>query len=176
MSAPGGARLPLGPIGRGRRPVALAPGCRALPSSARITGILLALFLAAAAAPAAGDTRELVPMPGPMQEHMLANMRDHLAAMGEVQAALAGGRFAQAADIAENRIGMSSLQAHGASHTAPFMPKPMQEIGTSMHRSASRFARSAQEAQVSGDLRPALDALAELTRQCVACHAAYRLR
>lgn len=124
----------------------------------------------------AADTRELVQMPAPMQEHMLANMRDHLAAMGEIQAALAGGKFEQAADIAENRIGMSSLQTHGASHMAPLMPKPMQEIGTTMHRTASRFARVAQEAQVKEDMRPALKALAELTQQCVACHASYRLR
>jgi len=120
--------------------------------------------------------RELVQMPAPMQEHMLANMRDHLAAMGEIQAALAGGRFEQAAEIAENRIGISSLQSHGASHMAPLMPKPMQDIGTAMHRSASRFARVAQEAQVTGEMGPALNALAELTGQCVACHASYRLR
>ncbi|WP_197703319.1 cytochrome c [Sulfurifustis variabilis] len=71
---------------------------------------------------------------------------------------------------------MSSLHSHGASHMAPLMPKPMQDIGTAMHRSASRFARVAQEAQVTGEMRPALNALAELTRQCVACHASYRLR
>ncbi len=136
-----------------------------------------ALSLAAPLAPAnAADTRHPVEMPAPMQEHMLSNMRDHLAALGEIQAALGNGEYGKAADIAENRIGMSSLQAHGASHMAPLMPKPMQEIGTTMHRSASRFARTAQEAQVKGDVRPALNALAELTRQCVACHASYRLR
>jgi cytochrome c556 len=137
-----------------------------------LTLSLAALLPAADAA----DNRELVRMPAPMQEHMLANMRDHLAAMGEIQAALAGGQFDRAADIAENRIGMSSLQAHGASHMAPLMPKGMQEIGTAMHRTASRFARTAQEAQVQGDLPRALNSLAELTQQCVACHASYRLR
>ena len=124
----------------------------------------------------ASDTRPLVQMPAPMQEHMLANMRDHLAAMGEIQAALAVGKFGQAADVAENRIGMSSLEAHGASHMAPYMPKSMQDIGTAMHRSASRFARTAQEAAVTRDLPKALGALADLTQQCTACHASYRLR
>jgi hypothetical protein len=123
----------------------------------------------------AADARQRVEMPEPMQEHMLANMRDHLAAMGEIQAALAAGNFERAADIAENRIGMSSLQSHGASHMAPYMPKPMQDIGTTMHRTASRFARTAQEARVKGGVPLALNALAELTRQCVACHASYRL-
>lgn len=124
----------------------------------------------------AADIRPLVQMPAPMQEHMLANMRDYLAAMGEIQAALAAGKFGQAADVAENRIGMSSLEVHGASHMAPYMPQNMQDIGTAMHRSASRFARTAQEAAVTRDLPKALGALADLTQQCTACHASYRLR
>jgi len=124
----------------------------------------------------AADPRQLVKMPPPMQEHMLANMRDHLVAMGEIQAALAAGKYNEAADIAEQRIGMSSLQGHGASHMAPFMPKPMQDIGTNMHRAASRFARTTQEAAVTNDIPRALGALAELTQQCNACHAGYRLR
>lgn len=124
----------------------------------------------------AADTRPLVQMPAPMQEHMLTNMRDHLVAMGEIQASLAAGKYGLAAEIAENRIGMSSLQAHGASHMAPYMPKGMQDIGTAMHRSASRFARTAQEAAVTNDLPRTLNALADLTQQCTACHASYRLR
>jgi cytochrome c556 len=138
---------------------------------------MLALFFTAPLPTAlAADPRQHVEMPAPMQEHMLANMRDHLAAMGEIQAALAAGKFEQAADIAENRIGMSSLQSHGASHMAPYMPKGMQDTGTNMHRSASRFARTTQEAAVTNDIPRALGALAELTQQCNACHAGYRLR
>ena len=72
----------------------------------------------------AADPRQHVELPPMMQEHMLGNMRDHLLAISEIQAALAAGKFDQAANIAEHRIGMSSLQVHGASHMAPFMPKP----------------------------------------------------
>jgi cytochrome c556 len=111
-----------------------------------------------------------------MHEHMLANMRDHLAALSEIQAALAAGRYDQAADVAEQRIGMSSLERHGASHMAPYMPKAMQDIGTNMHRAASRLARAAQEASVTNEPSHALGALAELTQQCVACHASFRLK
>jgi len=138
---------------------------------AAFTASLAALFPAAQAA----DTRQSIEMPAPMQEHMLANMRDHLTALGEIQTALAGGKYDQAADIAEKRIGMISLQAHDASHMAPFMPKPMQDIGTAMHHTASRFARTAQEAAVTSDLPRTLGALAGLTQQCVACHAGYRV-
>jgi hypothetical protein len=140
-------------------------------ASATLALSLTALFPAHAA-----DPRQLVKMPAPMQEHMLANMREHLVAMGEIQAALAAGKFSEAADIAEQRIGMSSLQGHGASHLAPYMPKGMQDTGTAMHRAASRFARTTQEAAVTNDTQRALGALAELTQQCNTCHAGYRLR
>ncbi|HUP08097.1 MAG TPA: hypothetical protein VMU47_13140 [Caldimonas sp.] len=138
---------------------------------------LLAAALAATAASttfAAGDTRQLVTMPPPMVQHMLGNMRDHLVALTEIQQSLGKGDFQRAAEIAEGRIGMSSLESHGASHMAPFMPKPMQDIGTQMHRAASRFALAAQDASADGNALRAIGALSEVTRQCVACHSAYR--
>jgi len=142
--------------------------------------ILIAMALATLfigpAALAAPDTRVAVELPLPMRAHMLANMRDHLAALHEIQAALARDEAGRAAGIAERRIGMSSLDAHGAGHMAPYMPKPMQDIGTAMHRAASRFARVAEEAGVRRDLRPALQALSEVTQQSVTCHAGYRLK
>ncbi|GAB4508575.1 MAG: hypothetical protein Tsb0026_07420 [Sulfuricaulis sp.] len=73
-------------------------------------------------------------------------------------------------------LGMSSLETHGAEHMAPYMPKPMQDIGTAIHRTASRFARVAEEAAIRRDLRPARQALSDVTQQCVACHAGYRLK
>jgi hypothetical protein len=136
---------------------------------------LAALFLGSAAL-AAPDARVAVELPAPMRAHMLANMRDHLAALHEIQAALARDNTERAGEIAERRIGMSSLESHGAGHMAPHMPKPMQDIGTAMHRAASRFARVVEEAGVRRDLRPALQALSEVTQQCVACHAGFRLK
>ena len=53
------------------------------------------------------------------------------------------------------------------------MPQGMQDIGTQMHKAASRFALEATNAGATGDMRKALTALAEVTSQCVACHAAY---
>ncbi|MFO1414233.1 MAG: hypothetical protein U1F10_10080 [Burkholderiales bacterium] len=126
------------------------------------------------AAPAA-DARQLVAFPEPMRAHTLANMRDHLLALQEIDAALSRDDFDQAAGVAEKRLGMSSLELHGAAHIAQFMPKGMQDIGTQMHRAASQFAVAAQNAAVTKDLRPALAALGAVMQQCVACHAAYRL-
>ena len=117
------------------------------------------------------DPRQKVKLPPQMRAHMLGNMRDHLQALSEIQAALAAKQLDRAADIAETRIGMTSLASHGAAHMAQYMPKGMQDIGTKMHHAASRFARTAQE----GDGQQALENLAQVTQQCVACHAGYRV-
>lgn len=128
-------------------------------------------WLAIQPAIAEQGTRQLVKMPEMMKSHMMGNMRDHLMSLHEIQVALAKGELDKAADIAEQRIGMSSLIAHNASHMAPYMPKGMQDIGTEMHHAASRFALVAKE----GDALRALDSLSKVTEQCIACHAAYRI-
>jgi len=136
--------------------------------------IVVALLLGAVVAPmahAAEDARQKVELPEMMRQHMLGNMRDHLSALHEIQTALAKGELDRAGDIAEERIGMSSLISHNASHMAPYMPKGMQAIGTEMHHAASRFAMTAHE----GDLVRALDGLSKVTQQCVACHTTYRV-
>ena len=124
----------------------------------------------------AADGRELVRFPADMRTHTLANMRDHLATLERINAALAASEYDRAAELAEKRLGMTSLEAHGAAHLAGYMPQGMQQIGSGMHRAASRFAIEAQNASLSNDPKPALRALGEVMQQCVACHAAYRLQ
>ena len=134
--------------------------------------IALAFLSFAHAGRAETDPRELVSLPEMMQQHMLANMRDHLASLNAILAAMGEGQLDRAAEVAETRLGMSSLERHGASHMARFMPAGMREAGTRMHRAASRFARKAQE----GDALQAYRALTAVTSACVACHAGYRIR
>lgn len=127
----------------------------------------------------AQDARELVRLPEPMQEHMLGNMRDHLATLNEIIGDVADGKFNEAARLAEERLGMSSLSFHDAAHMAPFMPKPMQDIGTSMHHAASRLVIVLQDTSISPTLDTMRDvsrALHEVTTTCAACHASYRIR
>ena len=129
--------------------------------------IYLLLALSVALLPghtlASSDTRESVQLPAMMQAHMLSNMRDHLAAINEILVYLGKGELEQAAEIAEYRLGMSSLESHGASHMAKFMPEGMRQAGTAMHMAASRFALKAQE----GDVLPAYRALSGITTACV---------
>ena len=123
----------------------------------------------------AEDTRQFVEFPPMMLEHEMANMRDHLATLQKIQAALGAGQYDGASRLAERRLGLSSFGLHGAKHVAPYMPEGMQAIGTEMHKAASRFALEVNKAAATGDLRPAIAALGKVTEKCVACHAAYRL-
>ena len=144
----------------------------------RFVAGLVVLFVSTLAL-AAGDDRELVTMPAPMQAHMLANMRDHLATLDALLKLVAREEYKPAADLAEARLGMSSLGLHGAAHMAPMMPAPMQAMGTALHHAASRFALVAADADVERGKEAALKtvaALQEITATCTACHAAYRLR
>jgi hypothetical protein len=118
------------------------------------------------------DSWKLVRLPKMMQEHMMANMRDHLEAINEILVNMKNGELEKAADAAESRLGMSSLESHGARHMAEFMPEGMRQAGTNMHRAASRFALNAQE----GEILPAYNVLSEVTSACVACHSGYRIR
>jgi hypothetical protein len=132
----------------------------------------MALLCSCTFARAETDARQLVELPEMMQTHMMSNMRDHLQAINEIITYLADGNLDKAAVIAEQRLGMSSLDEHGASHMAGFMPEGMRNAGTEMHKAASRFALKAEE----GELLPAYAMLKEITAACVACHAHYRIR
>lgn len=155
--------------------LALALPTLALPQTHQPGGHAHTLSAHAQHQEAPADERRLVDFPEPLRSRTLANMRDHLIALGEMQDALAKGQFDRASDLAEQRLGMSSLKTHGAHEVARYMPQGMQDAGTAMHRSASQFATIAKDASVTGDLRPALAALARVNQACVACHAGYRL-
>lgn len=155
--------------------VALALPSLALPQAHQPGNHTHAMSASASHEAAPTDNRQFIKFPEPLRSHTLTNMRDHLVALGEMQDALAKGQFDRAADVAEQRLGMSSLKTHGAHEVARYMPQGMQDAGTAMHRSASQFATIAKDASVTGDLRPALAALARVNQTCVACHAGYRL-
>ena len=121
------------------------------------------------------NSRQLVEFPEMMRDHMLENMRDHLLALTKIQQHLALEEYEKAATVAENRLGMSSLDGHGASHMARFMPAAMQQIGTQMHKAASRFAIILQECGLEGSKPKIAEGLAGVMQQFVACHSSYRV-
>lgn len=138
-------------------------------SKLRLCTLVFSCWIASISADS--DRRLEVDFPTMMQQHMLANMRDHLQAINEILNNLAQENFDQAADIAENRLGMSSLKAHNAKRMAEFMPQAMQQAGTAMHHAASQFALKVQEE----DPVASYQALAKITATCVACHSAFKI-
>lgn len=62
-------------------------------------------------------------------------------------------KFDEAAKVVEQRLGMSSLTARDAAHMAPFISKPMQDMGTSMHHAGSRLVVILQNASVTPGVR-----------------------
>ena len=110
-----------------------------------------------------------------MRNHVLENMRDQLLALTAIQQHLALKEYEKATAAAENQLGMSSLNSHGTSHMARFMPTAMQQIGTQMHKAASRFATIVQEGGLEGSTPKIADSLAGVMQQCVAGHSSYQV-
>jgi hypothetical protein len=140
-----------------------------------LLALIYSIVLAVPSVTSAEDNRQKVDMPEMMKQHMLANMRDHLVALEEITRYLATQQYEKASDVAEQRLGMSSLESHGAFHMSHFMPKEMARVGTEMHRAASRFALAAKDAELEGGLNVAFSALSDVMTQCSACHSGYRI-
>lgn len=120
------------------------------------------------------DQRKLVSMPDQARQLMRIDMLDHMAALNEIIAHLATNNLSAAAEVAEKRMGKSSMGKHRATGMGPgrFMPPEMRSIGWGMHESASEFARIAKQ----GDQKKAYSALQKVSTACVACHYTYRTR
>ena len=121
---------------------------------------------------ASQDLRQLATLPDQARQLMRTDMLDHLAALNEIFGYLAEGKLAVAAEVAEKRMGNSSMGKHRATGMGPgrFMPLEMRNLGWGMHDAASEFSRIAAE----GDTKKTYAALQKLTGTCVACHYSYR--
>jgi hypothetical protein len=125
-------------------------------------------------ASASGDARQLVSMPDKAREIMRKDMLDHLSALNEIIGNLTSNRFDAAADVAEIRMGRSSMEKHQGTGMGPgrFMPLEMRNLGWAMHDAATEFSKIAKQ----GDLKSTYSALQKVTSSCVACHYTYRTR
>jgi hypothetical protein len=119
-----------------------------------------------------GDLRQLVPMPDQARELMRKDMLDHLSALNEIIGNLASNNLDAASDVAETRLGRSSMGKHRGTGMGPgkFMTPEMRNLGWGMHDAASEFSKIAKE----GDLKSAYSALQKVKSSCVACHYSYR--
>ena len=125
---------------------------------------------------AADDARQPIVMPQEARAEMRAEMLDFQTALHQIIEALAAGRHAEAAEVAERTMGISAMGRHrnATANARPgmFMPNEMHAIARGLHASASDFARTAR----TGETKKALEALATVTGACVACHRSYRIQ
>jgi hypothetical protein len=145
--------------------------------------ILMALALAgtlSSPAPAQEvDRRMLVKLPPYLRDHFLAGMRDHLATLDNILAAVAAGKVEEAAAEAEQNLGLSAIDMHVQGKLTAYLPPGMRELGAELQQAGSRFAIAIQRTrieQTQESLRWATGALHEVTLVCRGCHATYRVR
>lgn len=121
-----------------------------------------------------GDARQLVEMPQQVRKVMREDMLQHLAALNELIARLSTNNLDAAAQIAENRLGKSSMGKHRGTGMGPgrFMPPEMRKLGWGMHQAASELAEVARK----GDFQGSLAALQKVSGACVSCHYSFRTR
>ena len=124
--------------------------------------------------PTASDHRQLVSMPEQTRQLMREDMLNHLVTMNEILGYLAESNFSAASEVAETKMGKSSMGKHRGTGMGPgrFMPLEMRNIGWGMHDAATEFSKIAKE----GDLKSAYRALQNVTASCVECHYSYRTR
>lgn len=120
------------------------------------------------------DPRQLVEMPDQALKLMREDMLEHLSALNEIIARLAENNLDAAAEIAESKMGKSSMGKHRGTGMGPgrFMPPEMRSIGWGMHEAATELSQHAKK----GDTKNAYAALQKITGSCVACHYGYRTR
>lgn len=114
------------------------------------------------------DTHTPLPLTAMMAAHQKANMRDHLAAVQEIVAALAAEDLA-AVEKAARRIGYSDTMAQMCQHMGAGAAG-FTDMALAFHRTTDTIAEAAQR----GDRKAATGALATTLGTCVGCHAVYR--
>jgi len=114
------------------------------------------------------DKRRPVPLLPMMADHQKQNMRDHLLAVQEIVAALAGDDFA-AVEKAATRIGSSEQMARMCTHMGAGAPG-FTDQALAFHRTADQVAAAARER----DRTRVLNALGATLQTCTSCHATWK--
>ena len=116
------------------------------------------------------DARQRLLVPPPARDKILSEMRAMLESLSGVLHALAA-NDPQAAEKAARASGMA-VAADVQPEMRKLLPQPFLQLGMQTHQS---FDALADRLKAGGTREETLKALAKLTSNCVACHAAYRL-
>lgn len=136
---------------------------------AAIVLLLLYLFLVRGQTAPASDGRTAILLAPAERDLVLAEMRGFLEAVQLITQAVVDQDAAGAA-AAAREVGAATQQAVPASLVGK-LPLAFKRLGFDTHQ---RFDQLALDAAELGDTGPVMPALADLMRNCTACHAAYR--
>ena len=125
---------------------------------------------ALAEAQQAQDTRQRLLLPAPARDKVLAEMRVMLESVNRILQALAAGDT-EAVEKAARATGMASA-ADVNPQVKQELPQPFLALGMQTHKG---FDTLADRMKARGSQEDAIKGLAELTANCVACHASYRI-
>ncbi len=114
------------------------------------------------------DARQALPLTAMMAAHQKQNMREHLATIQAIVAAIARDDMGAVA-AAAGRIGSSATMQQMCEHMGAAAPG-FTPMALDFHRTADTIAEAAR----SGDPKAVLSALDRTLQTCVGCHAAYR--
>lgn len=138
---------------------------------------IAAAFALSCLLPAQADetTRIKVDMPPAAASVLREEMLMKLQAIYLVEAALAEGKPADAAEFVERHLGMGAMGQHASqppeARPGRYLPDAMHAIGRQSHRIGSELAAALKAAD-----RPRIDAgMRDVTATCIACHATYRI-
>jgi len=116
----------------------------------------------------ASDTRKPLPLPAMMAEHQKQNMREHLAAVQAIIAAI-GRDDMDGVAKASARIGYSEAMGQMCEHMGAATPG-FTAMALNFHHTADTIGEAARR----GDRAGVLTALDRTLQTCVGCHATYR--
>jgi len=122
----------------------------------------------------ANADRQSAELPSHVSKQLKSTMRNNLESLASITHLLAESKYVEAADMAEKRLGMSTMEIHYQKFVGKYLPKGMRKISKQMHNAASDFAVSVREAEKDRDLNQAFSALSQVMNQCVACHDLYK--
>ncbi len=114
------------------------------------------------------DARKSLPLLDYMAEHQRENMRDHLAAIQEILAALTANDF-EGVERAASRIESSEQMGRMCSHMGAATPG-FTDTALQFHRTADTIGAAAK----LHDAGATLKAVSATLQTCVSCHATYR--
>jgi cytochrome c556 len=134
-------------------------------------GFALLAGSASAQPPApAPDARQRLALPPAARDMVLAEMRRMLESVNAILQGVVGGD--QAAIESAARASGMAMAVDVDPRVMSALPAPFRELGMQTHRG---FDALADRMKAGGTREDALRGLAQITNNCVACHAIYRL-